>query len=184
VFVAASSIVVSTRKHLQKLERNYWTNLLKYACENSNQIHSAQICFNGLLFLPGNSCPYAKSKHDLSSTWAKFCQLIASLFAILSQLNLTKLKLEYLKFGFKHKQEDKNKDEKFIASLEFDFFFELQLKLAFKIWLLLLISTTNIQTSVIIFFIKLYVYKVCFIIKLLFLLNWSMGTIFLHLYDL
>jgi len=30
----------------------------------------------------------------------KFCQLIASLSVVLPQLNLTKLKLQYLKFGF------------------------------------------------------------------------------------
>jgi len=35
-----------------------------------------------------------------SPTWAKFCQLIASLFVVLPQINVTKLKLEYLKFGF------------------------------------------------------------------------------------
>jgi len=40
-----------------------------------------------------------------SSTRAKFCQLLASLSAILPYLNLTKLKLEYLKSGFKCKKE-------------------------------------------------------------------------------
>jgi len=34
--------------------------------------------------------PYSKSKLELESIWAKFCQFIASL----TQLNLTKLKLE------------------------------------------------------------------------------------------
>jgi len=41
-----------------------------------------------------------KANSSWSPTWAKFCQLIASLPVILPQLNLTELKLEYLKFGF------------------------------------------------------------------------------------
>jgi len=41
-----------------------------------------------------------KANSSWSPTWAKFCQLIASLSVVVSQLNLTKLKLEYLKFGF------------------------------------------------------------------------------------
>jgi len=40
-----------------------------------------------------------------SRTWAKLCQLIASLSVILSRFYVTKLKLEYLKFGFKWKKE-------------------------------------------------------------------------------
>jgi len=35
-----------------------------------------------------------------SLTWAIFYQLILSLCVVLPQLNVTKLKLEYLKFGF------------------------------------------------------------------------------------
>jgi len=35
-----------------------------------------------------------------SPTWTKFCQLIANLSVILPQHNLTKLKFEYVKFGF------------------------------------------------------------------------------------
>jgi len=41
-----------------------------------------------------------KANSRWSPTWANFCQVIASLFAVLPQLNQTKLKLEYLKFGF------------------------------------------------------------------------------------
>jgi len=41
-----------------------------------------------------------KANSSWSTTWAKFRQLIASLSVVLPQLNLTKLKLEYLKFGF------------------------------------------------------------------------------------
>jgi len=41
-----------------------------------------------------------KVNSSWSSTWAKICQLIACLSVVLLQLNLTKLKLEYLKFGF------------------------------------------------------------------------------------
>jgi len=41
-----------------------------------------------------------KANSSWFSTWAKLCQLIASLSVILLQLNLTELKLEYLKFGF------------------------------------------------------------------------------------
>jgi len=44
---------------------------------------------------------YYKSKFELKSNLAKFCQLIASLYVNLSQLNLTELKLEILKSGFK-----------------------------------------------------------------------------------
>jgi len=41
-----------------------------------------------------------KENLSWSSTWAKFYQLSASISVVLPQLNLTKLKLEYLKFGF------------------------------------------------------------------------------------
>jgi len=41
-----------------------------------------------------------------SQTRAKFCQLIASLSAILLQLKLMKLKLEVLKFEFQRKKEN------------------------------------------------------------------------------
>jgi len=41
-----------------------------------------------------------KANSSWSPTWAKLCQLIASLSVVLLQLNVTKLKLEYLKFGF------------------------------------------------------------------------------------
>jgi len=44
--------------------------------------------------------PYSKTKLGWSPTWAKFCWLIASLSVVLPQLNMTKLKLEYLKFCF------------------------------------------------------------------------------------
>jgi len=40
-----------------------------------------------------------------SPNLAKFYQLIASLFVVLLRLNLTKLKLEYLKFGVSCKTE-------------------------------------------------------------------------------
>jgi len=40
-----------------------------------------------------------KANLSWSPTWAKFCQLITSL-SVVPQLNLIKLKLEYLKFGF------------------------------------------------------------------------------------
>jgi len=49
----------------------------------------------------------------------KFYQLIARLFVILPQLNETKLKLKYLKSGFKCKKKDKDTDKKFFASIEF-----------------------------------------------------------------
>jgi len=39
-----------------------------------------------------------KANLGCSLTWVKFCQLIASLYVVLPQLNQTKLKLEYLKF--------------------------------------------------------------------------------------
>jgi len=40
----------------------------------------------------------------------------------LLQINLTKLKLEYLKFGFKRKKDRYKHRRKFFASLEFDFY--------------------------------------------------------------
>jgi len=43
----------------------------------------------------------------------KFYQLTASLSVVLSQINLTILKLEYLKFVFKRKKEHKNTEEYF-----------------------------------------------------------------------
>jgi len=62
----------------------------------------------------------------------KFYQLIASLFMILPKLNLSKLKLEYLKLGFKCKKKKDKDSTKTFASLEFDFF-RVQLKFAFRI---------------------------------------------------
>jgi len=60
--------------------------------------------------------------------------LIASLSVIAPQLNLTKLELKNLKFGFtvSAKKTDTNSDKIFLASLEFDFF-RVQLKFAFRI---------------------------------------------------
>jgi len=46
------------------------------------------------------SQPYYKSKLELEFNLGKFYQLIASLSVVLLQLNLTKLKLEYMKYGF------------------------------------------------------------------------------------
>jgi len=46
-----------------------------------------------------------KANSSWSLTRAKLCQLIASLSVVLSQLNLAKLKLEYLKSGFRCKKE-------------------------------------------------------------------------------
>jgi len=41
-----------------------------------------------------------KANSSWSPTWAKFCQLIASLSVVLPHLKMTILKLEYLKFSF------------------------------------------------------------------------------------
>jgi len=41
---------------------------------------------------------------------------------ILFQFYLTKFKLKYLKFDLSSKEKDKSTDEKFFASIEFDFF--------------------------------------------------------------
>jgi len=55
--------------------------------------------------------PYIlKANSTWSPTWAKFCQLLARLSAILPQHNLTKLKLECLKYGFMCKKEKKHKN--------------------------------------------------------------------------
>jgi len=62
-----------------------------------------------------------------SPTWAKSCQLIASLSVVLSQLNLTKLELKYLKSGFKYKKKDINTDENFLHRSS-STFFRVQLK--------------------------------------------------------
>jgi len=67
-----------------------------------------------------------------SPTRAKFCQLIASLSVVLPQINLTKLKFEYLKFGFSTKKKDINTDKKFLCHSSLTFF-RVQLKFAFKI---------------------------------------------------
>jgi len=45
----------------------------------------------------------------------KFCLFIESFCLVLSYLNLTKLKLEYLKSGFKvQKMKERNTDKKFL----------------------------------------------------------------------
>jgi len=67
--------------------------------------------------------PYSKSKLELKSNLrARFYQLIARLSAILPQLNLTKVKLECLKFGFKCKKERYNTDENFLHHSSSTFF--------------------------------------------------------------
>jgi len=64
--------------------------------------------------------PYSKSKLELKSNLSKICQLIASLSTIQPQFNI-KLKLKYLKSGFKCKKKDITHTI-FFASLKFDFF--------------------------------------------------------------
>jgi len=44
--------------------------------------------------------PYSKSKLELESNLGEILPVNSSLFVVLPQLNLTKLKLEYLKFDF------------------------------------------------------------------------------------
>jgi len=61
-----------------------------------------------------------KANLSWSPTWAKFYQLISSLSVVLPQLNLTKLKLEYLKFGFQYNNERYKHRQKIFASLEFE----------------------------------------------------------------
>jgi len=62
---------------------------------------------NGLVsyFLNKHNGRILKANLSWSPTQAKFCPLIASIFVVLPQRNLTKLKHEYLKFGFKCKKE-------------------------------------------------------------------------------
>jgi len=72
--------------------------------------NNAKVTFNALetvlylkhKFFHNNYACILKVNLSWSPTWAKFCQLIASLFIVLPQLNLTKLQaeLEYLKFSF------------------------------------------------------------------------------------
>jgi len=75
---------------------------------------------------------YSKSKLELESNLSESYQLIASLFVVLLQLNLIKLKLECLRSGFKCKNRKRKTYTNFFASLEFDFF-RVQLKFAFRI---------------------------------------------------
>jgi len=56
-----------------------------------------------------------KANLSWSPTWAIFCQLIASISDVLPQLNLTKLKLEYLKFGFLCKNERYKQGQNFFC---------------------------------------------------------------------
>jgi len=71
-----------------------------------------------------------KANSSWSPTWVKFCQLIASLSVVPPQLNLTKLKLEYLKFGFQCKKE--RHKQIFLRHLS-STFFRVYLKFAFRI---------------------------------------------------
>jgi len=63
-----------------------------------------------------------KANLSWSPTRAKFCQGTASLFVVLPQINLTKLKLEYVKSSFKCKKERYKHKHIYFVSLEFDFF--------------------------------------------------------------
>jgi len=67
---------------------------------------------------------------NANSSW--ICQLNPSLSVVLPQSNLTKLKLEYLKFGFRCKKERYKHRRKKFASLEFNIF-RVQLNFAFSI---------------------------------------------------
>jgi len=62
----------------------------------------------------------------------KFCYLIANLSVILPEVNLSKLKLEYLKSGFKSKKETYKQRQKNFCFAQFDFF-RVQLKFALRI---------------------------------------------------
>jgi len=64
-------------------------------------------------------------------TWAKFCQLIANLSVVLLQINLTKLKLEYLKF-LVQKRKTQIQTKLFLHHSS-STFFRVQLKFAFRI---------------------------------------------------
>jgi len=57
--------------------------------------------------------PYSKCKLELLSNFGEILPVIASLSVVVAQLNLTKLKLEYLKFGFHLKKKDTNTDKYF-----------------------------------------------------------------------
>jgi len=63
-----------------------------------------------------------KANFSWGSNLSKIWQLIASLSEIQLQLNLTNLKLEYLKSSFKCKKDINAVDIKFFVSLEIDFF--------------------------------------------------------------
>jgi len=65
---------------------------------------------------------FFKANFSLSPTWAKFCQLIASLSVVLPQLNLAKLKLEYLKLGFSSNKKDINTVKIFLHHSSSTFF--------------------------------------------------------------
>jgi len=102
--------------------------------------------------------PYSKSKLELEFNSREMlpvnCKFICDSILI---FNLTKLKLEYLKFGFKCKKKVKNTDEKNFATLEFDFFSS-SAEVSF--------SNTAFSVLVIDLFPKFWVYfKVTFALK-------------------
>jgi len=75
--------------------------------------------------------PYARNNLSWSCIWAKFCQLIVSLFVILPQFNLTKSKLDYLNFDLKYKKERYKHRRNFFCITRVRFIW-VQLKFAFR----------------------------------------------------
>jgi len=76
--------------------------------------------------------PYSKSKLELESNLSEVLPVNCTFICGSTVNYLQKLKLEYLKSGFKWKKKDNNTDEKFFESLKFDFL-RVQLKFAFRI---------------------------------------------------
>jgi len=73
-----------------------------------------------------------KANLSWSPTRTKFYQFIASLFVVLLQLNLTKVKLEYLKFDLKCKNERYKHKQNFFLLQSCSMFLEFSSQVFFQ----------------------------------------------------
>jgi len=123
---------------LRRLDLDYATiyQLRKWDEQIKNVALNRYICYKHETMGPLNNmysyCRILKTNSSWSPTWAKVCQLIVRFFVILPQLNLTKLKFDYLKSGLKGKKQRYKHRRYFFTSLEFDYF-RVQFKFAFRL---------------------------------------------------
>jgi len=95
---------ISNQKAYNSVHKNISTNYVPWVLMNFKY----KITFNhlqlknnfALMFLKRLEAVFRKQIWIWGPTRAKFCQLIVGLSVVLLRLNPTKLKLEYLKFGF------------------------------------------------------------------------------------